>query len=154
MKFEIAAIGFVKNNRKEISDDFWGNVISEIELTEKFSAESLKGLELFSHVEIIFVFNKVDDSEIQIGTAIPRDRADLYPAIGVFAQRKKSRPNKIGATICELIKIENKKIFVKGLDAIDATPVIDIKPVLKEFLPTKNIIQPSWMTDLMKDYWK
>ena len=154
MKFEIEPIGFVKNNRTEITDDFWGNVISEIELTEKFTAESLKGLALFSHVEIIFYFDKVGDDEINYGAAIPRDRADLYPAMGVFAQRKKSRPNKLGATICELIKVDGNKILLKGLDAIHQTPVLDIKPVLKEFLPTKNITQPAWMADLMKDYWK
>jgi tRNA (adenine37-N6)-methyltransferase len=74
--------------------------------------------------------------------------------VGIFAQRKKDRPNAIGLTIAELIKHEGNKIWVKNLDAIDGTPVLDIKPVMKEFLPAADVIQPPWAGELMKDYWK
>ena len=67
---------------------------------------------------------------------------------------KKDRPNGIGLTIVELVKREGSKIWVKYLDAIDGTPILDIKPLLKEFLPSAAIKQPQWSHELMKDYWK
>ena len=74
--------------------------------------------------------------------------------MGIYAQRKRDRPNAIGITIAELVKREGNKIWVKYLDAIDGTPILDIKPVMKEFLPTKEIKQPKWSVELMKEYWK
>ena len=73
--------------------------------------------------------------------------------MGIFAQRKKDRPNAIGLTIVEMVKREGNSIWVKHLDAIDGTPVLDIKPVLKGFLPATAIKEPQWCSELMKDYW-
>ena len=52
-----------------------------------------------------------------------------------------------------MIKREGKSIIVEGLDAIDGTPILDIKPIMKEFMPKENL-QPKWVTDIMKQYWK
>ncbi|MES1220024.1 MAG: TrmO family methyltransferase, partial [Bacteroidota bacterium] len=71
----------------------------------------------------------------------------------IFAQRKKDRPNSIGLTTVELIERKGKTITVRYLDAIDGTPILDIKPVMKEFLPASEIRQPVWATELMKEYW-
>jgi tRNA (Thr-GGU) A37 N-methylase len=60
----------------------------------------------------------------------------------------------LGATIVKIIKREGVQLFVKGLDAIDGTPVLDIKPVMKEFLPRGEVSQPDWATELMKNYWE
>ena len=76
-----------------------------------------------------------------------------WPEVGIFAQRKKDRPNAMGLTVVELVKREGNTITVKYLDAIDGTPILDIKPVMKEFLPGKEIKQPEWSIELMKDYW-
>ncbi len=74
--------------------------------------------------------------------------------MGIFAQRKKDRPNHLGLTTAELISHDKRKIIVKGLDAIDGTPVLDIKPVFREFGTKGNTRQPEWVEELMKDYWK
>ena len=144
-------VALVKNSRRDLSDDFWGAVISEIELSENIPAVAFDGIDEFSHLEIIFHFDKADQSKI-IFSGHPRGNKD-WPNVGIFAQRKKDRPNYIGLTIVELVKREGNKIWVKYLDAVDGTPVLDIKPVLKEFLPSKEIKQPQWSSELMKDYW-
>ena len=76
-----------------------------------------------------------------------------FPEVGIFSQRRKARPNLLGTTIVKLIKAEKNVLTVSGLDAIDGTPVIDIKPVFKEFLPREKIIQPEWTSRLMEKYW-
>ena len=151
--YTIEPIAFVKNKRLRIEDDFWGDVTSEIILSEKIPESSLNGIEDFSHLEIIYYFHKANPSKISIATSHPRENKN-FPLTGIFAQRKKYRPNLIGSTIVKLIKAEKNTLTVSGLDAINATPVIDIKPVFKEFLPVEKIIQPDWSAELMKDYWK
>ncbi|MEO8512739.1 MAG: SAM-dependent methyltransferase [Ignavibacteria bacterium] len=153
MEIILTPIGYAKNSRKEVSDDFWGKVISEIELTGEFTEDSLKGIEEFSHAEIIFYFDKADAGKVNKGSRHPRGNAK-WPLIGVFAQRVKDRPNHIGHTIVEIIRSEGNKLTVMGLDAIDNTPILDIKPVVKEFLPREEVKQPAWAGELMKDYWK
>lgn len=144
-------IGYVKNNRIDLSDDFWGEIISEIELVEELPKDTLDGIDTYSHLEIIFYFNKIEPEKI-IFSGHPRENPD-WPKVGIFAQRKKDRPNQIGATIVKLLKREGKKIFVKYLDATNGTPILDIKPIIKEFLPQEEISQPAWATELMKKYW-
>ena len=150
---KLSAIGKVISTRKEVIDDNWDNIESYIELdSTKFSSEALAGLDSFSHVEILFFMNQVDTHKIETSARHPRNNLD-WPKVGIFSQRGKSRPNQIGTTICQIQKIEGLKLYVKGLDAVDGTPVLDIKPWVKEFGPRGEIRQPSWMTELMKGYW-
>lgn len=151
MNITLEPVAFVRNTRTEIFDDFWGSVVSEIELAEGIPAEAFDGIDTFSHLEIIFYFNQADRSKA-IYHGHPRGNKN-WPAIGIFAQRKRDRPNMIGLTVSELIKREGNKIWVRHLDAIDGTPVLDIKPVMKEFLPQGEIRQPAWSGELMKEYW-
>jgi tRNA-Thr(GGU) m(6)t(6)A37 methyltransferase TsaA len=152
MKFEIQSIGTVYNKRKEAVDDFWGDTISEIRLHDSIPESSLDGIESFSHIEVLFVFDKVTDPVVY-GSVHPRGNTN-WPKVGIFVQRKKNRPNLMGATICEIVKREGRSLWVKLLDAIDETPVIDIKPVWQGFLPLKSITEPAWSKELMEDYWK
>ena len=152
MQFSIKPVAFVNNSRTEILDDNWGSIISTIELVETINESSLKGINEFSHLEIIFYFDKVSDDKIQYEARHPRNNKE-YPEVGIFAQRGKNRPNKLGVTIVELVEVNNRVLKVKGLDAIDGTPIIDIKPVMKEFLPKGEVNQPSWSTSLMENYW-
>jgi tRNA (adenine37-N6)-methyltransferase len=76
-----------------------------------------------------------------------------YPVMGIFCQRKKDRPNKLGLCTVALLEHKGRTIIVQGLDAIDGTPILDIKPVFKEFQTKGNIRQPEWVADLMKNYW-
>ena len=90
---------------------------------------------------------KADD-----GARHPRNRRD-WPLVGIFAQRGRNRPNRIGVSICRIISVSGTRLEVEGLDAIDGTPVLDIKPVLAGFLPRGAIEQPEWAAAIMADYW-
>ncbi|MBM7553741.1 SAM-dependent methyltransferase [Thalassobacillus pellis] len=149
---EIHPIGYVFNERKLVGDDRWGDIISEIKLTDVFTEKSLEGLDKFSHAEVIYHFDKVPADKIEYGSRYPRNRTE-YGKYGIFAQRGKNRPNRLGATIVKIEQVNGKTLVVKGLDAIDGTPVIDIKPAMKEFLPRGEWKQPSWVSQLMADYW-
>ncbi|MGD8415800.1 MAG: SAM-dependent methyltransferase, partial [Pseudomonadales bacterium] len=111
-----------------------------------------EGLQEFSHVEVIYVFDKVDSSKIVTGARHPRNNKN-WPRIGIFAQRGKNRPNRLGSTICRVASIDGRTLVVDELDAIDGTPVIDLKPVMSEFLPRTSVSQPSWSKELMQQYW-
>jgi tRNA (adenine37-N6)-methyltransferase len=153
MMFTIKSIGVVYNERKSPRDDFWVEVLSEIKLEKEWDKSCLDGIESFSHLEILYLFHLVPDKNIQHTSRHPRNNEE-FPKVGIFAQRGKNRPNKIGVTIVELINKEGTSLIVKGLDAIDGTPIIDIKPVMKEFLPKRETKQPQWASELMANYWE
>lgn len=151
-KFEIEPIGIVRCSRKEAKDDNWGSVISTIELNrQKFTEEALLGLEQFSHLEVIFYMDKVRDEHIVMNARHPRNLVHL-PKIGIFAQRDKNRPNKLGLSRCKILRVSSLTIEVQGLDAIHGSPVIDIKPYMKEFEPIGEVYQPEWTKEIMKNY--
>jgi tRNA (adenine37-N6)-methyltransferase len=152
MDFLIKPIGFVKSSRTEPIDDNWDSVSSYIELTSEFTKESLQGLEDFSHVEIIYFFHKVDIGKIILSAEHPRENLS-WPSVGIFAQRKKARPNRLGATISKIVRVEGNRLYLSSFDGIDGTPVVDIKPVMSEYLPREKVIQPDWSKEMMRDYW-
>lgn len=152
MNIELQAIGFVRSSRSAVEDDFWGDEESCITLADTFSSDALKGLSEFSHAEIVFFLSQVDPAKIISGARRPRNNS-AWPEVGVFAQRTKNRPNRIGITICRILRVEGKNLYVAELDAIDGTPVLDIKPVIAEFLPRGEIRQPRWSCELMREYW-
>jgi len=146
-------IGVVVGGRQEPIDDNWGDVECDVVLEgERFGPDVLVGLEAFSHVDVVFVFDQVRDEDINLGTRHPRGRTD-WPAVGIFAQRGKNRPNRIGSTICRVLRHEGTTLHVAELDAIDGTPVLDLKPVMAEFLPRETVRQPEWSRELMRRYW-
>jgi len=152
MSILLEPVATVKNSRTAATDDFWGNVISEIILLDHIPTEAFENIELFSHLEIIYYFDRVDKNKI-VHSGRPRGNPD-YPVMGIFSQRKKDRPNQLGLCTVELIEHTGRSIKVKYLDAIDGTPVLDIKPVFRGFESKTEIKQAKWVNDLMKDYWK
>lgn len=149
----LTPIGVVRSPRVEVRDDDWGDVVSTIELdAERFGPEALAGLDAFSHVEVLFHMNQIADSDVERGARHPRGRRD-WPVVGIFAQRAKWRPNRIGATICRVAGVDGLRLTVEGLDAIDGTPVLDVKPFMMEFAPRGDVRQPDWATELMSGYW-
>jgi len=152
MEIKLKPIAFVKNSRITATDDFWEAVTSEIELADDIPTDAFENITEFSHLEIIYFFDKVEDSEI-VFSGRPRGNAN-YPVVGIFGQRKKDRPNRLGLCTVELLEHHGRSIRVKFLDAIEGTPILDIKPVFKEFQTKGRIKQPAWATDLMKNYWK
>lgn len=144
-------IGVVKSQITEGIDYNWGKIISEIHILESL-AKGLRGLEEFSHVIVIFYMHQARFILEKNLTRHPRGRKDM-PLIGIFAQRAKHRPNPIGITTVPILSIKNKIITVQGLDAIDGTPVLDIKPYFPIF-DQVDAITPPWVDELMKGYFK
>jgi tRNA (Thr-GGU) A37 N-methylase len=146
-------IGFVRGGRSEAIDDAWDSVEATIELDAgQFAPDATASLGEFSHIEVVFHFNQVPDDEISKGARRARGRRD-WPLVGIFAQRGKGRPNRIGVTVCALLGVEGLSLRVRGLDAIDGTPVLDIKPVMSGFLPRGMVREPGWARELMAGYW-
>jgi tRNA-Thr(GGU) m(6)t(6)A37 methyltransferase TsaA len=146
-------IGFVSSPRDDTSDDYWGDVEARIELCPGFSQEAFDGIEAFSHVEVTFFFDRVLENRIERGARHPRGNT-AWPLVGIFAQRGKNRPNRLGVSIARLVSRQGRQIVLQGLDAINGSPVIDIKPVMREFLPTGEIRQPAWSHEIMSRYWR
>src|SRR5262249_493431 len=142
----------VRSPRVEVVDDDWGAVRSVIELAPELPEESLLGLDSFSHVEVLYVFDRVSQAKIERTARHPRNN-QAWPRAGIFAHPGKNRPNRLGASICKIERLEPGKLHVIGLDAVDGTPVVDLKPVMKEFLPLEPTTQPDWATELMREYW-
>ena len=91
-------------------------------------------------------------AKIETAARHPRNNPD-WPRVGILAQRAKNRPNQIGSTICRVLRVEGTRLFLEGLDAVDGSPVLDIKPWVREFAPRGELRQPMWVTELMRGYW-
>ena len=146
-------IGHVRGGRSEAVDDNWSEVTSRIELDpEELDVSATIGLNAFSHVEVVYVFDRVDPSAVCTGSRHPRGRAD-WPSVGILAQRAKDRLNRIGVSTCELTGVDGLVIEVRGLDAVDGTPVLDVKPHMSGFEPRGPVREPAWAVEIMNDYW-
>lgn len=155
MTIEMVPIGTVHNERTEATDDDWDRVDSMIQLDlDMLSGDATAGLSGFSHVEVVFVFDRVNADGVVRGSRVPRGNPQ-WPEVGILAQRAKNRPNRIGTTVCELMAVRPGGVVeVRGLDAIDGTPVLDIKPYMVEFGPRGDVLQPGWSHELMAGYWQ
>ena len=148
MHFE--PIGTVKSPIVEQVDEGWGEVVSEIWLNPGL-ASGLSGLAEFSHAVIIFLMHQANfDIERDLKRR-PRGRDDM-PDVGIFAQRAKHRPNPIGITAVKVVEVNGLLLRVKGLDAIDGTPVLDIKPYVPAFDRVENATVPGWIEQMMDGY--
>jgi tRNA (Thr-GGU) A37 N-methylase len=149
----LKSIGTVRSARDVPDDDGWDAIATRIELDPaQFKADVTDGLCDFSHIEVVYFFDRVADAEVQTGARHPRGRKD-WPLAGIFAQRGKGRPNRLGVTICKLLAVNGLTLTVEGLDAVEGTPVIDVKPVMKGFLPRGEIREPQWAREIMRTYW-
>jgi tRNA-Thr(GGU) m(6)t(6)A37 methyltransferase TsaA len=150
LRFEPVAM--VSGGRGEPFDDDWDAVEAIIRFDERFEPDALLGLDEFSHIEVVYVFDRVDPADVETSARHPRGNDD-WPRVGIFAQRAKDRPNRLGTTIVRIIRREGARLHVRGLDAVEGTPVVDIKPVMAEFLPRGPVVQPGWARELMRGYW-
>jgi tRNA-Thr(GGU) m(6)t(6)A37 methyltransferase TsaA len=151
--FPMQPIAWVRSPRTEAIDDDWGDLLSRVELDEdQFAASAVQGIDEFSHLEVVYVFDRVEEGSFERHARRPRNNPD-WPEVGVFAQRNKRRPNRIGVSCCELVSVSGTVLTVRALDAIDGTPVLDIKPYMTEFGPRGPVRQPRWSRELMSGYW-
>jgi tRNA-Thr(GGU) m(6)t(6)A37 methyltransferase TsaA len=151
--FSVEPIGVVRASRTASIDDDWDAVESRIELDpDALDADAALGLEAFSHIEVVYLFHLADAAVACRGARRPRGNPD-WPLTGILAQRAKDRPNRIGVTVCRLLGVEGRTVVVQGLDAIDGTPVLDVKPYLSGFAPRGDVREPAWSVELMAGYW-
>ena len=133
-------VGYVQGGRVVAEDDDWGASRAVIALDAgRFAPAALQGLDAFSHVEVVFVFNQVAETD--------------WPAVGIFAQRGRNRPNRLGVSMCRLVSVHGLRLQVQGLDAVHGTPVLDVKPVMRGFLPRGELREPAWAAEIMARYW-
>lgn len=151
MELKLEPIGVVSSSRSEATDDNWDSETSTINLLAPFDERSLRGLSTFSHCIVVYVFDRATWDESRMSRH-PRGNRE-WPEVGIFAQRAKDRPNRLGVSVCQIVAVEGATVRVAGLDAIDGTPVVDIKPWMVEFGPRGEVSQPAWSIELMKDYW-
>ncbi|MCU0941135.1 MAG: SAM-dependent methyltransferase [Hydrogenophaga sp.] len=146
-------IGHVRGGRTEATKDGWGANRSHIVIDDpRLEADCLLGLQEVSHIEVLYHFHLHADEAVETGARHPRGRAD-WPRVGIFAQRARMRPNRIGLCTCRVLGLQGLSVEVEGLDAVDGTPVLDIKPVWAATLPRGELKEPAWARDLMANYW-
>ena len=146
-KIELKPVGFVKTKAvgKEVRNK--GNV-SEIVFREDL-AEALEGVDDFSHLFVIFWMHEISEEERRTMKVRPRGRRDM-PLLGAFATRTPHRPNPIGLTVVELLEVEDNVVTVRGLDAFDGTPILDIKP-FDYWDMAEDARVPEWWMKLEKE---
>ena len=147
-RISIEQIGYVASSVEEPADSGWGEVESRIVLREGL-APALAGLEGFSHVLVVFWMHRAEPPEVL--RRRPRGRQDM-PEVGLLAQRSKHRPNPIGVTVVTLVSVGEGELLVRGLDAINGTPVLDIKPHYPEYDSPADAHVPQWVGRLMEGY--
>lgn len=147
---KLRPIGVVRSPRTEAGDQRWGRVTAEIHLKPGF-ARGLRGLRQFSHALIVFWMHQASFQPNRDLVRRPRGRRDL-PLTGIFAQRARHRPNPIGITAVRIVEVTRRIVKVRGLDAIDGTPVLDVKPYVPAFDCRPDARVPGWMDALTRGY--
>jgi tRNA (Thr-GGU) A37 N-methylase len=149
----IVPIGHVRGGRAEATDDAWDAVEAEIVLdAAQIGPDAALGLDSFSHIVVVFVFDRIDPAKVERNARHPRGRVD-WPRAGILAQRGSPRPNRIGVTTCQLPGVEGLRLRVRGLDAVDGSTVLDVKPHMSGFDPRGEIREPDWAREIMQGYW-
>jgi tRNA (adenine37-N6)-methyltransferase len=148
--WKLVRVGVVQSPVTEARDEGWGEVVSEIRIDEPYIA-GLRSLKDFSHALVVFYMHLSNfDLEEDL---VRRPRGlETMPEVGIFAQRAKHRPNPLGITTVEIVSVKWSILTVKGLDAVDGTPVLDIKPYVPIFDRVETATAPEWMDQLMQGY--
>ena len=143
MEIKIKPIGLVKNNVKEHRFGDWKNEISEISLNKEYE-EALDGIEEYSHLNVVFWMDQVKTCKIKHR---PQGNKEV-PVVGILACRCPARPNPIGITTVKLLEKKDNKLKVIGLDVIDNTPIVDIKPYTPQYDKVEDVKTPGWIDKL------
>jgi tRNA (adenine37-N6)-methyltransferase len=149
-KIELKPIGYVSSPVTEKVDENWGGVISHI-LLKPDHAGALLGLKDFSHAIIVTYLHEAHYEKEKHLQRRPRG-LETMPKVGIFSQRVKDRPNPIGITAVKIIGVGDDYLEVQGLDAINDTPVLDIKPYYPQYDEIVDSIVPEWVNRLMEKY--
>jgi tRNA-Thr(GGU) m(6)t(6)A37 methyltransferase TsaA len=123
--------------------------VSKIIIHEKW-IEIIDGIEEYSHLVVLYWAHKVPEQSRSITRVHPMGREEL-PKVGIFCTCSPARPNPLLMTVVKLCGRKKNILEVTGLDAVDSSPVIDIKPYVKEFYPQKEVIIPEWMKRILRE---
>jgi tRNA (Thr-GGU) A37 N-methylase len=147
-----APVARVVGGRAEPTDDYWGGTRSIIRIDpEAYTEASVAGLDEFSHLEVVFFFHLTDQTDLNPGARRPRENPN-WPKVGIFGHRNMRRQKWLGVSRCRLVSIDGLDLHVEDLDAVDGTPVLDIKPWFSEMGPRGETHQPSWVSEMLGDY--
>ncbi|MGD0114993.1 MAG: tRNA (N6-threonylcarbamoyladenosine(37)-N6)-methyltransferase TrmO [Dehalococcoidia bacterium] len=137
-------IGMVRNGVREPRRQEWTNVSSDIILRKELT-DALNGIESYSHVVVVFYLHRVSDEERGRTECHPRGD-ERYPLQGVLATRTQHRPNPVGVSVVPLVKRRRNVLRVRGLDAINGTPILDVKPYIPQYDAPADVRLPDWVT--------
>jgi tRNA (Thr-GGU) A37 N-methylase len=149
MEYTVRPVAYIRNDRNEAFDDNWTAVDSIIELASDVPSEALHGLDAFSHIEVVFFADWAQDVPPGPWHRHPKGNTD-WPDVGIFAQRNKDRPNRLLLSTVEVLSVSDRTVTVRGLDGMDGTPVLDIKPVFRWSVPETPLRVAAW-SDELKD---
>ena len=149
----VRPIGRVVGGRDEAVDDRWDAVASTIELDPEQLEPGPPTAWPTSPTSRWCSASTASTRTPCAGAPATHGGGRDWPSVGILAQRAKDRPNRIGVTVCRVVGVGPHAIEVTGLDAVDGTPVLDVKPYLAEFGPRGELRQPAWSTELMAEYW-
>lgn len=150
---EVIPVAHVVGGRTEPTDDYWGESRAIIRIDpQRYTTAALAGLDEFSHLEVVFHFHLTDQDDLNPGARRPRDNPD-WPPVGIFGHRNMRRQNWLGVSRCRLLHVDGLDLHVEDLDAVDGTPVLDIKPWFAEMGPRGNVRQPAWVSEMLTDYY-
>ncbi|MFC5721298.1 SAM-dependent methyltransferase [Streptomyces gamaensis] len=148
----VVPVAHVVGGRVEPTDDHWGGMRSVIRVDgDRFTPEATKNLDAFSHLEVVFHFHLTDPDDVNPGARRPRDNP-AWPEVGTFGHRNMRRVNRIGVSRCRLVEVDGLDLHVEELDAVDGTPVLDIKPWFREMGPRGEVRQPAWPGEMLVAY--
>ena len=150
--FAVAAIGRVASLAASRSTTTGTRSSRRSSSTAAFGAAAPQGLAEFSHVEVVYLFHLVDPAAVTTDARRPRGNPE-WPEVGIFAQRAKGAPEPHRRLdLPAARRRRDDACACSGLDAIDGTPVLDIKPYMREFGPRGEVRQPPWADEIMGDY--
>ncbi len=135
-------IGKVKNSVRRMKREGWESMVSEI-ILDPVHEEALEGVEDYSHLLVLFWLSRLRRADREMKKIHPKSRQDL-PLVGIFATRTQYRPNPIGLTLVKLLGRKKNVLRVRGLDAVNGTPVIDIKPLSPHHEYPVRVRVPAW----------
>jgi tRNA-Thr(GGU) m(6)t(6)A37 methyltransferase TsaA len=147
----VVPVATVVGGRDEWFEDGWGNVTAVLRIADHLPDDVTLGLDGFSHLEVVFLFDRADPGAVTFHARRPRGDA-RWPEVGLFAARGPMRPNRLGVSRCRLVDVAGRDLHVRGLDALSGSPVLDIKPWIAEFGVTDEF-QPQWVSDFMAPYY-